>query len=105
MPTFALDITDQVETWMSALQARATQFQNPDQPRDSVWSLETMARHYGSLVGVKCGGRRAPERTRSVDAGGCVNDNDSGWQYRSVAVSGRAASVLEKSFRRRDLCR
>jgi N-acetylglucosamine malate deacetylase 1 len=54
-PTFVVDITDQFETWMSALKAHATQFQNPDKPRDYLWSLETMARHYGSLVGVKYG--------------------------------------------------
>jgi bacillithiol biosynthesis deacetylase BshB1 len=55
MPTFVVDITDQFETWMSALKAHATQFQNPSKPRDYLWSLETQARYYGSLVGVKYG--------------------------------------------------
>lgn len=55
MPTFVVDITEQFDTWMAALKAHATQFQNPSKPRDYIWSLETQARHYGSLVGVKYG--------------------------------------------------
>jgi bacillithiol biosynthesis deacetylase BshB1 len=55
MPTFVVDITDQFDTWMKALKTHASQFQNPAKPRDYIWSLETMARHYGGLVGVKYG--------------------------------------------------
>lgn len=53
MPTFVVDITEQFDSWMEALKAHATQFQNPAKPRDYLWSLETMARHYGGMVGVK----------------------------------------------------
>jgi bacillithiol biosynthesis deacetylase BshB1 len=55
MPTFVVNITDQYDTWMAALKAHASQFQNPDKPRDYLWSLETMARHYGNLIGVAYG--------------------------------------------------
>lgn len=55
MPTFVVDITEQFESWVAALKAHATQFQNPAKPRDYIWSLETTARHYGSLIGVKYG--------------------------------------------------
>jgi hypothetical protein len=55
VPTFVVDITVRFETWMSALKAHATRFENPDKARDYVWSLETMARHCGSLVGVQYG--------------------------------------------------
>lgn len=55
MPTFVVDITDQFETWMSALKAHASQFQNPAKPRDYIWALETSARHYGALIGAKYG--------------------------------------------------
>ena len=55
MPTFVVDITPQFDRWMGSLKAHATQFQNPDKPRDYLWSLESMARYYGGLVGVKYG--------------------------------------------------
>ena len=55
MPTFVVDITDQFDSWIKSLNAHATQFQNPAKPRDYIWSLETMARYYGALIGVKYG--------------------------------------------------
>jgi bacillithiol biosynthesis deacetylase BshB1 len=55
MPTFVVDITAQFDAWMESLKAHASQFQNPDKPRDYLRFLETRARHYGSLVGVNYG--------------------------------------------------
>lgn len=55
MPTFVVNITEQFDTWMEALKAHASQFQNPDKPRNYLWSLETMARHYGAQIGVTYG--------------------------------------------------
>jgi bacillithiol biosynthesis deacetylase BshB1 len=55
MPTFVVDITHQFDKWIKALKAHATQFQNPAKPRDYIWSLETMARYYGALIGTKYG--------------------------------------------------
>jgi bacillithiol biosynthesis deacetylase BshB1 len=54
-PTFIVDITDQYERWMEALKAHASQFMNPEKSRDYLWSLETMARSFGAMVGVKYG--------------------------------------------------
>jgi bacillithiol biosynthesis deacetylase BshB1 len=54
-PTFIVDITDEFETWIKALSAHRTQFLNPDKGRDYLWFLESMARGYGSQVGVKYG--------------------------------------------------
>ena len=55
MPTFVVDITEQFDAWMQALKAHASQFQNPEKPRNYLWGLETTARHYGALIGVKYG--------------------------------------------------
>lgn len=55
MPTFVVDITEQFDTWILALKAHASQFQNPTKPRDYIWHLESRARHFGSLIGVKYG--------------------------------------------------
>ncbi len=56
-PTFVVDITKQFDGWIAALSAHESQFLNPDKPRtpDYLWSLETMARSYGSMIGVKYG--------------------------------------------------
>lgn len=56
-PTFVVDITEQFDGWIEALKAHESQFLNPDKPktRDYLWNLETMARNYGSLIGVKYG--------------------------------------------------
>jgi bacillithiol biosynthesis deacetylase BshB1 len=55
MPTFVVDITHQFDRWMAALKSHASQFQNPDKPRDYIWSLETLARYFGATIGVKYG--------------------------------------------------
>lgn len=54
-PTYVVDITAEYDRWMDCLKAHATQFQNPKKPGNYLWSLETRARHYGSLIGVKYG--------------------------------------------------
>jgi N-acetylglucosamine malate deacetylase 1 len=56
-PTFVVDITDQFEGWVEALRAHESQFLNPEKPRtrDYMWQLETMARSFGSMIGVKYG--------------------------------------------------
>ncbi len=56
-PTFVVDITDQFDDWMAALKAHASQFLNPEKMkhRDYIWNLETMARNYGNMIGVKYG--------------------------------------------------
>lgn len=69
-PTFVVDITDQFDGWVAALKAHESQFLNPDKPfaRDYIWSLETMARSFGSMIGVKYGqGFRIGEPLRIED--------------------------------------
>lgn len=52
-PTFVVDITDWYDHWLAALKAHRSQFLNPKKTRDYIWSLETMARSFGALIGVK----------------------------------------------------
>jgi bacillithiol biosynthesis deacetylase BshB1 len=52
-PTFVVDITDWYDRWLKALKAHRSQFLNPKKTRDYLWSLETMARSFGALIGVK----------------------------------------------------
>jgi bacillithiol biosynthesis deacetylase BshB1 len=54
-PTFVVDITDEYDQWIEALSAHRSQFLNPEKDRDYLWSLESMARTYGNLIGVKYG--------------------------------------------------
>ncbi len=54
-PTFVVDITDQFGRWMEALKAHKSQFLNPNKDKDYIWSLESMARSFGGMVGVKYG--------------------------------------------------
>ncbi|MBD3168238.1 MAG: bacillithiol biosynthesis deacetylase BshB1 [candidate division Zixibacteria bacterium] len=54
-PTFVVDITDEFETWMAALQAHKSQFMNPEKDRDYMWTLESLARGFGNYIGVKYG--------------------------------------------------
>lgn len=56
-PTFVIDITEQFDGFIAALKAHESQFLNPDKPktRDYIWSLESMARAYGNMIGVKYG--------------------------------------------------
>lgn len=62
-PTFVVDITEQFETKLKALQAYRSQFYNPNWPGEktfvsSKWFMEAVefrARHYGWKAGVKYG--------------------------------------------------
>jgi N-acetylglucosamine malate deacetylase 1 len=54
-PSFVVDITAQYDRWMAALSAHKSQFLNPKKSRDYLWSLETMARTFGSRIGAKYG--------------------------------------------------
>ena len=67
-PTFVVDITDQFERWREALKAHQSQFMNPEKSRDYLWSLETLARSFGGMVGVKYGqGFRIGEPLKIMD--------------------------------------
>ena len=66
-PTYVVDITPQYDRWMDALKAHASQFQNPDKPGDYLWALETRARHFGSLIGVKYGQAFVTGEPMSID--------------------------------------
>ncbi len=52
-PTFVIDITTEYEQWLEALKSHKSQFLNPKKTRDYIWSLETMSRSFGFLIGVK----------------------------------------------------
>lgn len=54
-PTFIVDITEQYNRWIEALSAHKSQFLNPEKNRDYLWSLESIARANGNLIGVKYG--------------------------------------------------
>jgi bacillithiol biosynthesis deacetylase BshB1 len=54
-PTFVVDITEEYEQWIKVLSAHRSQFLNPEKDRDYLWSLESMARTYGNLIGAKYG--------------------------------------------------
>ncbi len=54
-PSFVVDITPQFERWIAALSAHKSQFLNPKKSRDYLWALETMARSFGSRIGVRYG--------------------------------------------------
>jgi len=67
-PTFVVDITEQYERWMDCLKAHKSQFMNPEKSRDYLWSLETLARSFGAMVGIKYGqGFRIGEPLRIMD--------------------------------------
>jgi len=54
-PTFVIDITEEFDGWIKALSAHRSQFLNPDKDRNYLWFLESMARAYGGMIGVKYG--------------------------------------------------
>lgn len=66
-PTYVVDITPQYDRWMDALKAHASQFQNPDKPGNYLWAMETRARHFGSLIGVKYGHGFVTGEPMSID--------------------------------------
>ena len=54
-PTFVVDITNEFDQWIEALSAHKSQFLNPEKDKDYLWTLESMARHFGNLIGTKYG--------------------------------------------------
>jgi len=56
-PDFVVDISEQFELWVESLKAHDSQFVDPEKTRnrDYLWFLETMARGFGALIGVKYG--------------------------------------------------
>jgi N-acetylglucosamine malate deacetylase 1 len=54
-PSFVVDITDHFEQWIEALKCHRSQFLNPEKSRDYIWSLESLARSFGSQVGCRYG--------------------------------------------------
>ncbi len=59
-PTFVVDVTDQFDGWIRALDCHQSQFHNPDRPRpDSLPTVreafESFARYWGWQIGVKYG--------------------------------------------------
>jgi bacillithiol biosynthesis deacetylase BshB1 len=60
VPTFVVDITDQFDDWMAALDCHQSQFSNPDKPRpDALPTVRdvfaTFAGYWGWQIGVKYG--------------------------------------------------
>lgn len=51
--TFVIDITPHYQRWMKAVMAHRSQFRNPEKPLDYKWFIETLARGYGIMAGVK----------------------------------------------------
>lgn len=54
-PTFVVDITSEFDQWIQALSAHRSQFLNPEKDKDYLWTLESMSRTYGNLIGAKYG--------------------------------------------------
>lgn len=54
-PNFVVDITDHFNRWLEALKCHQSQFLNPAKSRDYMWSLESMARTFGTQAGCHYG--------------------------------------------------
>ena len=57
-PTFVVDITDQFDDWIAALDCHRSQFHNPDKPRPPQLpsvreNFESFARYWGWQIGTK----------------------------------------------------
>ena len=57
-PTFIVDVTDQFDSWIAALDCHQSQFHNPDRPRPNELPtvrdvFESFARNWGWQIGVK----------------------------------------------------
>jgi bacillithiol biosynthesis deacetylase BshB1 len=53
LPDFVVDITDSFDDWIEALKCHESQFLNRRKSRDYLWHLESLARQFGFLAGVK----------------------------------------------------
>lgn len=54
-PDFVVDISGQFDKWIEALKCHKSQFLNPEKSRDYIWTLESLARHFGLMAGVNYG--------------------------------------------------
>lgn len=55
IPDFVVDISDQFEGWLEALKCHRSQFLNPEKSRNYIDLLESLARSFGLMAGVKYG--------------------------------------------------
>ncbi len=55
MPDFVVDITAEFPAWLEALKCHRSQFLNPEKKRDYLTTLESIARYFGHMAGVRYG--------------------------------------------------
>jgi bacillithiol biosynthesis deacetylase BshB1 len=66
-PHFVVDITNQFDAWIEALKCHRSQFLNPEKSRDYIWALESIARSFGMMAGVKYGQGFAADQILLID--------------------------------------
>ncbi len=66
-PDLVVDVTGQFDRWIEALKCHKSQFLNQEKSRDYIWTLESMSRSFGLLVGVKYGQGFKSDQTIMVD--------------------------------------
>jgi bacillithiol biosynthesis deacetylase BshB1 len=66
-PHFVVDITNQFDAWIEALKCHRSQFLNPEKSLDYIWALESIARSFGMMAGVKYGQGFAADQTLLID--------------------------------------
>jgi len=67
LPDLVVDITPCFEAWLEVLKCHKSQFLNPEKSRDYIGTLESMARSFGLLAGVKYGQGFKADQTLLVD--------------------------------------
>lgn len=67
LPDFVVDITDQFQEWMEALKCHRSQFLNPEKTKDYLSILESMARYFGVMAGVRYGQGFKADQTLLID--------------------------------------
>lgn len=66
-PDFVVDITGQFPAWLEALKCHRSQFLNPDKGKDYIWALESIARYFGQMAGVRYGQGFKADQTLLID--------------------------------------
>jgi bacillithiol biosynthesis deacetylase BshB1 len=66
-PDFVVDITPHFSAWLEALKCHRSQFLNPEKGKDYIWALESLARHFGQMAGVRYGQGFKADQTLLVD--------------------------------------
>ncbi len=66
-PDFVVDITDAFDDWINALKAHKSQFLNPEKSHNYLDILESLARQYGILAGVKYAQGFKADQTPVID--------------------------------------